>query len=489
MPVFSINYNESVPGVVSMPRANMNVDTGAGVLAEATSRLGETLANAGFKIQQAQNAMELSTLQRKSSEIHMASLTALQGVDPKDDDAIAKIKQKRDMDLSALKSKSMAVNDTLKMHINQEMPRFDAQFQGDVIQRKAKAVKDDFDLNAQTYLADGNQTAYLKLLHNAQATDVISPVEFDYRAKAMPNDSLLAQAEKMIGNKDGTGALDRLAQTKDMNPEQVQRHHQLEIWAKQTSKVNSDQAKDQAIQLMNKIDQLGDFNPLERGKAANKIITMLHDGGVTGDDYLQWAGPKGVLAQWQEGTNKGINYDTLSSLALKIDDVQSGNENPELKNEINQARAEGAFGSGKTGATRYDQMMKQLTSKVSQIHALAIRNATQGMKSELDDVTGPTATVVAKIGKAPYEYHFRQILTQQVNDHPEWDGEQIYIQGEKLKALMKDWTPSEFAIAGQVEAATKAEKKTPHVANDEDYAALKSGDVFIDPTGKQRRKP
>jgi hypothetical protein len=114
MPQFEINYAQGVPSVVSMPRANMNVDTGAGILADATSRLGDTLAGIGMKVQHAQNAMELSTLQRKSEEINNASLIALQGVDPKDDESIAKIKEQRNKDLSGLKSKSQAVNDALK---------------------------------------------------------------------------------------------------------------------------------------------------------------------------------------------------------------------------------------------------------------------------------------------------------------------------------------------------------------------------------------
>jgi hypothetical protein len=103
MPQFEINYAKGVPSVVSMPRANMNVDTGAGILADATSRLGDTLAGIGMKVQHAQNAMELSTLQRKSEEINNASLMALQGVDPKDDESIAKIKGRKRYLFHALK--------------------------------------------------------------------------------------------------------------------------------------------------------------------------------------------------------------------------------------------------------------------------------------------------------------------------------------------------------------------------------------------------
>jgi hypothetical protein len=199
---FPINYFQGAPNVVSMPRANMNVDSGAGLLAEATSRMGETLAGIGMKVQQAQNAMELSTLQRKSEEINNASLMALQGVDPKDDESIQKIQQKRDTDLKGLTSKSQAVNDTFAMHLNSESPRWDMQFQGNVIQKKAKGAKDDFDLNAQQFLADGNQDAYLKLLYNAKATEVISQVEFDYRSKNATADSYLQQAENKINRGD-----------------------------------------------------------------------------------------------------------------------------------------------------------------------------------------------------------------------------------------------------------------------------------------------
>ena len=490
MPEFPIQYAQGTPNVISMPRANVNIDTGAGILAEATSRLGETLANAGFKILQAQNAMELSTLQRKSSEIQMASLTALQGIDPRDDEAIAKIKQKRDFDLSALRSKSMAVNDTLKIHINQEMPRFDAQFQGDVLQRKAKAVKDDFDLNAQQYLADGNQSQYLKLLHNAVATDVITPVEFEYRTKTAANDTLLAQAERDIGNKNGIGALEKLAQTKNMTPEQVQRQHQLEIWAKQISKINSDGAKDQAIDLMNKVDELGDFSPLEREKAANKIITMLHEGGVTGDDYLQWAGPNGVLQRWNTGKFEVDDPETFAKLNQDLRDVSLGYK---TRAEVNDSiRAAGVSGkiSKKSYAefltTNYDNFKKYqnsaLKDEIDYAEHILIPRKTSAAEMDIkallseEALPGETATDAAARMRG---YERLQWVDEQLRDYikknPDVMAHEINIQGRKLIAMaQQNNMPQTTAIV--------------EIKNDDEWKVLKSGQQFRGPDGIVRTK-
>jgi hypothetical protein len=250
MPEFPINYAQGTPSVVKQPRANMNLDTGAGDIARAQSQFGETLFAVGQKIQHAQNAMELSTLQRKSEEINNASLMALQGVDPKDDESIQKIQQKRDTDLKGLTSKSQAVNDTFAMHLNSESPRWDMQFQGQVIQKKAKGAKDDFDLNAQQFLAEGNQAAYLKLLNNARATEVISPQEFDFRANNMTNDSLLAQSESLSLDGNFVAAEERLGKLDNPTVEQKQYREKVSSLARVQIEKAGSEANKQLTDMM-----------------------------------------------------------------------------------------------------------------------------------------------------------------------------------------------------------------------------------------------
>jgi hypothetical protein len=384
----------------------------------------------------------------------------------------------------------MAVNDAFTMHLNSEMPRMDMHFQTDVLQKKAKGVLDDFNLNAQTLLADGKEAEYLKLLHNALRTDAISPEMFDYKAKNMPNDSLLAQAEKDIGNKNGQVALEKLAQTKDMTPEQVQRKHQLEIWAKQTSKVNSDGAKDQAIQLMNKIDQLGDFSPLAREKAANKIITMLHDGGVTGDDYLQWAGPNGVLERWNTGKFESDDPETFAKINQDIRDVSLGYKTrAEVNDSIRNAGVSGKI-SKKSYAdfltTNYDSFKKYQNSALKDEvdyaeHILIPRKSTAAdmdLKTMLSDdmLPGETSGDVTKRQKG---YEKLQWVDEQLRDYikknPDAMSHEINITGRKLIAM---------AQQGNMQDATDIAQ----VKNDNDWKALKPGQSFCGPDGIVRTK-
>jgi hypothetical protein len=352
MASFPISYNQTVPGVVQQPRANMNVDTGAGILAEATSRMGESLAGIGMKIQNAQNAMELSTLQRKSEEIHNASILALQGVDPKDDEAIGKIKQQRDKDLQGLKSKSMAVNDAFAMHLNSEMPRMDMHFQTDVLQKKAKGAKDDFDLNAQTFLADGKQADYLKLLHNAQATDVISTEEFDYRAKNMPNDSALAQADKFIGNKNGAAALDALSKIKDPNPEQVKQQHKLEGWAKEANKMSADELVKDSMRQMNQADKQN-LSSKDRSALVDKLTLQITapDNGLTAPQTRE---ALSYMKSWQKGENIESDPDAKTNCINAITDVRYGRLNTQKANQI---LSDNAFKLNAKDRELYDQKL------------------------------------------------------------------------------------------------------------------------------------
>ena len=56
---FQIEYAQGAPDVVRQPRANMNVDTGAGAIGNAVANFGGALQKIGEKYQEADDALEL----------------------------------------------------------------------------------------------------------------------------------------------------------------------------------------------------------------------------------------------------------------------------------------------------------------------------------------------------------------------------------------------------------------------------------------------
>ena len=449
---FDIEFAKGTPEVVRQPRANMNVDTGAGILAEATSRMGDALANVGMKIQQAQNAMELSTMQRKAFEIHNASIMALQGVDPKDDESIAKIKQQRDKDLSGLKSKSMAVNDTFTMHMNEQMPRMDMHFQTEVVQKKAKAVEDDFNLNASSLLSDGSPEAlgqYAKMLHNAVATDVISPVKFDYLSKNIPNDSALAQADKFIGNKDGAAALQALAQIKDPNPDQVKKQHELTGWAKEVGKINANELVKDTMRQTIDADKKN-LTAKDRSALVDKLTLQVTAEG-NGLTVPQTRDALSYLKSWQKGENIVSDPDAKTNCINAITDLRYGKTNLQKANQI---LSDNAFKLNAKDRELYDQ---KLNTNLDYVQGKFVNEAVREQE-------------FAAINAEDYEKvaFYRFDLEDWVQKHPDASPREQAIRAAELSAKYKKSSLAKIVTEQKAQVATEKtmpqfdEPKTPN---------------------------
>lgn len=159
---------------------------------DGLTSIGSALQKVGQQVQTANDAMELSSLRRRDEEIENARLTKLQTIDPEDDDAIAQLTADAKAAKDANRSKRQEVNDALQIHRDSVEPSHDSRFAGAVIQRKAKNAVDKYNLNAPLLLEAGNMPEYLKMIHNAQATNVITKAEADYARKWSTVDSLMA---------------------------------------------------------------------------------------------------------------------------------------------------------------------------------------------------------------------------------------------------------------------------------------------------------
>jgi hypothetical protein len=168
MPQFEINYAQGVPSVVSMPRANMNVDTGAGILADATSRMGGALFEVGQKIQKAEEVSEFNSFEvaatRRMNE-HYQSL-----MNNQDPDSYEKSRQQAIQDIQGfaggLKNRSaseLAVNYASKIDVDSQYRTFSQANETKVKNMLASnEVNEDFWANQAISGTDAEHKAALQ---------------------------------------------------------------------------------------------------------------------------------------------------------------------------------------------------------------------------------------------------------------------------------------------------------------------------------------
>lgn len=251
MATFPIKYNERSPSgqVGAVPMSAEMARTG---LPEVFSAASEAILEQYHKVQNANDAMELSTLQRKADEIQNARVSALQGVDPNDDEAISSINNKAKSDWDGLGSKRGKVNNAFKISMNNSQPGWDARFSGEVLQKKAKAAGDQLEINGQLALEKGDLPGYYKILELGKATDIISKEDYDYRSKAAPNESVLAQAGKLIYSEQPAAGLKKLEEldTGSLSEPRAKYAQQLKNAAQEVLKTQTDAVENEATLIM-----------------------------------------------------------------------------------------------------------------------------------------------------------------------------------------------------------------------------------------------
>jgi len=228
----------------SLPRAQIDVRTGEEQIGQAMGELGGALFEIGQKIENAENAMELSTFQRQSDETWNAAYdTILTTPDP---EARQEIFIKATQDASALKSKRDKVNNAYQMYLNDTIPRWQASFNTVDRNMRIQSARDQLEINGQAALETGDLQKYYKDLSLGLSTGLITKVEHDAKVKSAPVDSVLAQARIAIGSQDPIQiqmAIDGLNGLKDLSGEQLNYRDSLLQRAETTIRRIETQAK------------------------------------------------------------------------------------------------------------------------------------------------------------------------------------------------------------------------------------------------------
>jgi hypothetical protein len=477
-----IVYSEEIPSaIIPAVRAPTQVPTGTEAIAQGIAQLGRAFEVVGERYDTA----ELSTMKRQLDETTFAAFNIYSTTG--NEAARKALVDKWSADVDKIQSKSNRVNTAFQAHKNSVLPEWGNTFAKQELAIKNRQADDADKINIQSSLEKGDLGEASKIIVNRQRLNRISEADADQQIKELPNEAALVQAEKLIGDQNGQGALDALGKAKDMTLKQVERWHKLNSWAKQVGKLNSDSAKDSAVNLMNKND-----NTLGKDKEAiaNQMMVNLQAAGVTGDDYLQWAGPNGVIERWKAGKFEVDSPEHLSQLNRDIRDVSLGYASrADVDDYIRKAVVDGFLTSKTAGEllkTNYDDFKKyqnsSLKDEVDYAENILIPKKRTAAMMSVEEILATEAALVDTAVEMQVRndgYAKLQWVDEQLRDfvkkNPDSSGVDIHIQGRRLIAM---------AQAGKMGIQPEYV-----VHNDVEFRELPKGAVFLAPDGRVKVKP
>jgi len=196
-----IEYTGASPsGRIAAVEAPVAPTGGLEAIAQGLQNLGQ-----GFeKVQAQKDVTELSTMRRLFDENSYAKINAYsQTGDPEERKKIAEQWSK---DVEGIQSQSERVNRAFQQYKDEKMPDIGQTFANYELGIQKKENKVAFDINSQSYLEQGNMPEYLKGLHTAYSTGIITKPELDYASKWSTANLLLAQM-RLIADKDPVSAI------------------------------------------------------------------------------------------------------------------------------------------------------------------------------------------------------------------------------------------------------------------------------------------
>jgi hypothetical protein len=452
---------------------------------EAIARGMEDLKQGFDRVQEQKDASEYSTMKRKFDESANAHLqTYIQTGDPEER---KKILQKWNEDVESIRGGSDRVNRQFQMYKDARIPDVGQTFANHELAIQTRQVDDNDKINITAAMKNGDLTEAATIYHNRYKLNRISEAEMNQAITELPNEAVLTQAENAIGNNNGQEALKALSKAKDMTIQQTEKWHKLNAWAKQVGKKTSDEAKVSAIDLMNQNE-----NALGKDKdvISAQIMTNLKDSGVGGDDYLQWAGPGGVIERWKAGKYEQDSPEHASQIDRDIRDASLGQQRRgDVDDYIRKAVSDGYLTpkmASEKLKTNYDDYKKYQNNAIKKFvdesEKILIPKKRASSDMSVDELLSTETSVVNtqdEIDKKNAGYQKLNWVDEQLRDFvknsPNANESEIYIQYKRILATaqrdVKNYTPEYF------------------VYNDEDYQALPHGVVFKSPDGRIMRKP
>jgi hypothetical protein len=273
----SIRYTNASPsGQSTGVTAHIDVRTGQEFIGDAVAHTGNVVYDQGAKIQVAEDAAELSTLDRQAKEIWNAAEQTIQTTT--DPDTRKKVYDKAIADMGALKSKRASVNGAYQEILNDYVPRTQARFNDVDRTLRIRQTKDEIIFNGQSALETGDLKAFKKLAATGLNTGVMSQAEYDAMVKDAPMQSTLAQARIKL-NTNPEGVIKILEGLQGLSGEQLDRKDQLVTMAKAKMQIDKD-----ALRMQQDEDKVQLYELVQ-----NKSLTWdaVKNSSLSADDKIQ----------------------------------------------------------------------------------------------------------------------------------------------------------------------------------------------------------
>lgn len=209
MAQFPIQYSEATPsGRSPNVRASINTDTGGQELAQGIKQLGAGIGQIEQDIRKAQDASELSTIDRQLAENWNAEFTTLQ--DTPDPNERIKLHQKAIQDRQTIitSSKRPNVINAAKLRLDTAEPQYAAHFNALDRTEKIRAMEDSLNLDIASGILATDYPRVEKSIGLAVGTKLISEDKAKLMLLKAKTDIGIQQVHNQVATLKGLGKFD-----------------------------------------------------------------------------------------------------------------------------------------------------------------------------------------------------------------------------------------------------------------------------------------
>lgn len=296
-----------------MPRANIDVDTGAGEIGAGLAGLGGALFEIGQKIKNSNMILENAKAERQYETSMNAAFETIKSpsFDPFDEDSIAKLKQKTEESMLSYQSKYSEVNVASQARYDGNYAQWDTKFKGLLEQKRAGKVEDEKVALEQYYYETGDVFKFARLQNSLVATGQQGRKEADNKITDFQKNSALAQARIAIGNNNPQGAITMLQDLKGLSGEQLDQRDKLLRIANETLKgLNDGFGKE----ILSTILKSANVSAPERANIALQLKQQIAQSNFSDTEARTWFD---YIEKWEQGKDVQSDRDIYRALMRK----------------------------------------------------------------------------------------------------------------------------------------------------------------------------
>jgi hypothetical protein len=472
MAKFPINYSEATPsGRSPNVRANINTDTGGEAIAQGIMNIGKVVGGIEEDIRKAQDAAELSTIDRLQSENWNAEYNTL--LTTQDPEQRLQIHQKAVQDREKITTSSKRTNvvNAARIKLNNDEPQYAMHFSGLDRQMKIKSAGDELKFNGEKALSEGDLNTFYKLNETAFSTQLIGKAEYEKNKTEAPINAKLMQLGKLaVTNPVLVETEFNKVDFANATPDQMKLREGVIRDITSYKKELSAQVDNNINGEMIRLDNTKDLSQKDFDVAAVNMKTSILSASI---DNVHKKKLLEDLVKWQNGTGE-VDFPQLLALQQEMDVAQrTGIVDPTIKDRINQANISGAFGGRtKGGVQRYSTAIRRFENLKFDERLQAIEQT--GVVKDFEK---------SNVGEGERILLFHEAMNKTLADNPNATVKELYI---KIKGIADTY---EMMRPNEVEARVGNKPIPPENPYKKLYpdAYYKNGEWRVKKKGKEYR--